>query len=71
MTVQQLVKSVKNRKQFAGQCKVSESMLSLIANGWRRPSLDLAKRLGKATGMTLDAAVYVDSKEFHFSRGAK
>jgi transcriptional regulator with XRE-family HTH domain len=71
MTVQQLVKLEKNRKRLAIDCDVSESMLSLIAHGRRRPSLDLARKLAKAKGMKLDAIALVDTGNYHVVRGAK
>lgn len=71
MTAQTLVKNAKNRSELARACNVTPSIICHIAAGRRLPSLDLARKLAKATGMQIDAIALMDTGKLRFVRGAK
>jgi transcriptional regulator with XRE-family HTH domain len=71
MTAKTLARNAKNRSELARACNVTPSIIAHIAAGRRLPSLDLACKLARATGMKLDAAALTDSAKIRFVRGDK
>lgn len=50
------------QKSFAAQLGISMSMLSRIKTGDRKPSVDVAKRIERATGKKVTAASLLKEK---------
>ena len=60
MLKEHLAASGKRRSEWAQELRISEAFLSQIVNGKKRPSLDLAFRIERATDGAVPAGSWIE-----------